>query len=72
MVTLIWHASKYKVHKLHQRYILKGMRYHWWMMYRWWSLCTFYLLAYQVHPPQIQNGCTSGGVYVPGVYTHAR
>ena len=22
-VTLIWHACKYKVHKLHQRYILK-------------------------------------------------
>ena len=22
MVTLTWHASKYKVHKLHQRYIL--------------------------------------------------
>ena len=23
-VTLTWHASKYKVRKLHQRYILKG------------------------------------------------
>ena len=23
-VTLTWHASKYKVHKLHQRYILKS------------------------------------------------
>ena len=23
MVTLTWHACKYKVHKLHQRYILK-------------------------------------------------
>ena len=22
MITLTWHASKYKVHKLHQRYIL--------------------------------------------------
>ena len=24
MVTLMWHASKYKVHKLHQRYIIEG------------------------------------------------
>ena len=23
MITLTWHACKYKVHKLHQRYILK-------------------------------------------------
>ena len=23
MVTLIWHTGKYKVHKLHQRYILE-------------------------------------------------
>ena len=25
MVTLTWHACKYKVHKLHQRYILKSL-----------------------------------------------
>ena len=31
-VTLTWHANRYKVHKLHQRYI-------------WWSLCTLYLLS---------------------------
>ena len=35
-VTLTWGACKYKVHKLHQRYIL------------WWSLCTLYLPARQV------------------------
>ena len=32
-VTLIWNACKYKIHKLHQRYI------------RWWSFCTLYLLG---------------------------
>ena len=32
MVTLTWHAGKYKVHKLHQRYILSL-----------WGLCTLYL-----------------------------
>ena len=31
-VTLTWHANRYKVHKLHQRYI-------------WWSLCTLHLLS---------------------------
>ena len=35
-VTLTWHASKYRVHKLLLRYIF------------WWSLCTFCLLACQV------------------------
>ena len=36
---LTWHACKYKVHKLHQRYM---------------------------------GGCTSDGVYVYCIYTHAR
>ena len=31
-------------------------------MYLWWSLCILYLHAL---------GCTSGGVYVPCIYTHA-
>ena len=35
-VTLTWHASKYKEHKLHQT------------MYLMWNLCTLYLLACQV------------------------
>ena len=26
MVTLTWHVCKYKVHKLHQRYILKNIK----------------------------------------------
>ena len=55
----LWHASKYKVHKLHQRYaeavtvvefmylVLQGV-------HLWWSLCTLY---YKV--------CTSGGAYGP-------
>jgi len=37
---LTWHANKYKVHKLHQRYILK--------IRHWWYLCTVYLLVCQV------------------------
>ena len=36
MVTLIWYASKYKGHKLHQWYILRV------------ELCTLYLLTCQV------------------------
>ena len=43
MITLTWHACKYKVHKLHQMDILRYIR-----------------------------GCTSGGVYVPCIYMHAR
>ena len=38
-------VSKYKVHEIHQRHILK-------------YVCT--------------KGCTSGGVYVPCIYSHAR
>ena len=38
-VSLIRHASKYKVHKLHQRYILWYIP--WWKMYLWRrTLCT--------------------------------
>ena len=33
----------------------------------WWSLCTLYLRACQV-----RLGFTSGGVYVPCIYTQAR
>ena len=43
-VILTWHACKYKVHKLHQRYIL-------WVrvrMYLWWSSCTLFWHACQV------------------------
>ena len=35
-------------------------------MYLWWGLYTLYSHACQV------RGCTSGGVYVPGIYIHAR
>ena len=37
-------------------------------MYLRWSLCTLHLHACQVRV----GGCTSGGVYVPCIYTHAR
>ena len=49
----LWHASKYKVHKLHQRYaeavtvvefmylVLQGV-------HLWWSLCTLYLFECEV------------------------
>ena len=44
-VTLTWHVCKYKVHKLHQRYILI-LR-----MYLWWSLLTltWHVCKYKVH-----------------------
>ena len=35
-------------------------------MYFWWSVCTLYLHACQ------GRECSSGGVYVPCIYTHAR
>ena len=41
-VALTRHACKYKVHKLHQRYVLNQR------MYGWWSLCTLHLHACQV------------------------
>ena len=44
MVSLTWYACKYKVHKLHQRYILKDVQ----RMYQWWSLCTLGLRICQV------------------------
>ena len=52
-VTLTWHASKYKVHKLHQRILSPGMRANTRYINSirgclWWSLCTCYLLACQV------------------------
>ena len=34
-VTLTWHACKYKVHKLHKRYIFSNIK-----EVPWWSLCT--------------------------------
>ena len=84
VVTLTWHAYKYKVHKLHQRCILQiledvplvefmslvftHMPGEILRMHLWWSLCTLYLHACQVR----FWGCTSGGVYVPCIYTHAR
>ena len=37
-------------------------------MYLWWSLCPLYLHICQVR----FWGCTSGEVYVPWIYTHAR
>ena len=53
--TEVHHASKHKVHKLHQRYIMQvttryvncteeqPLR-----MHLWWILCTLYLLACQL------------------------
>ena len=67
-VTLTWHACKYKVHKLHQRYILRSNRKTWsckrWGgisggalgMYLWWSLCTLYLHACQVRVAEGNSG----------------
>ena len=55
-VTLTWHASKYKVHKLHQMYILVEFVY---LLFThmpvesyhrctsWWRLCSLYLLVCQ-------------------------
>ena len=43
--------------------------------YLWWSLCTLYLHVSQVRIAISKGdnlwGCTSGGVYVPCIYTHA-
>ena len=36
-----WHASKHKVHKLHQKYIFKSLR-----IYLWWSWCSLYQLTH--------------------------
>ena len=47
MVTLTWHVCKYRVHKLHQRYILI-LPYRVQRIYAWWSLCTLYLHACQM------------------------
>ena len=52
-VTLTWHASKYSVHKLHQRILSPGMRANTRYINSirgclWWSLCTCYLLACHV------------------------
>ena len=46
-VTLTWHACKYYVPELHQRYIL-SLRMYTLIIYLWWSLCTLYLHACQV------------------------
>ena len=45
-VTLTWRVCKYKVHKLHQKYIL--------MVYFWWSLCTLYLHACKKDVPLVE------------------
>ena len=60
-VTLTWHTCKYKVHKLHQWYILtrgctSGGVYL--RMYLWWSLLEDVPLV------EFTWGCTSGGVYL--------
>ena len=42
-------------------------------MYLWWSLCTLYLHACQVRVTVGDSGLfTSGGVYVPCIYTNVR
>ena len=49
-VTLTCHACKYKVHKLHQRYILSSSG----GVYLWWRFCTLYLHACQVRVPLVE------------------
>ena len=49
----LWHASKYKVHKLHQRYIeavtvVEFMYLELQGMHLWWSLCTLCLFEREV------------------------
>ena len=61
MVTITWHTCKYKVHKLHQWYILtrgctSGGVYL--RIYLWWSLLEDVPLV------GFTWGCTSGGVYL--------
>ena len=46
--TLTWHSSKYKVHKLHQRYVLFG-----------WSLSTLHLLTSQLSATVGDSGLCS-------------
>ena len=54
MVTLIWHASKYKVHKLHQRYILKSNTHGMYIIYVF-SLVSMIAMPFcQLQRPQIQ------------------
>ena len=50
---------------------MPGESYHSHWMYIWWSLCTLYLLARQVRVTTA-TGCTSGGVYVPCIYSDAQ
>ena len=52
-VTLTWHACKYKVHKLHQRYMRVNTKYK----------------VHKLHQRYIYRGCTSDGIYVPCIYT---
>ena len=51
MVTQPWHASKYKVHKLHkENNITQWLIYpHWVILFSLWSLCTLYLLAVDIY-----------------------
>ena len=44
------------------------------LMYLWWSLYTSYLHTCQVRVTvdYMYIWCTSGGVYIPRIYTHAR
>ena len=63
MVTFTWHSCKYEVHKLHQRYILH---------FRHTTKCACNV-GYIYHWGGILLWwCTSGGVYAPCIYMHAR
>ena len=80
-LTLTWHASKYRVHTLHQRYIskLQGSGAAVWK-WRWPSWApvpnkpTVFVDVKQHFNNNINcaKGTSSGGVCVPCIYSHTR